>query len=63
MLLPTRYDNALAPTTRQAMPVTSCFQCAGSECTWSVYRGRLTFKAIAGRQSLLCDAGVWVRSG
>ena len=34
-----------------------------SECTWSVYRGRLTFKAIAGRPSQLCDAPVWVRSG
>ena len=34
-----------------------------SECTWSLYRGRLTFKAIAGRPSLLCDAAVWVRSG
>jgi hypothetical protein len=34
-----------------------------SECTWNVYRGRLTFKAIAGRPSLLCDAAVWVRSG
>jgi hypothetical protein len=34
-----------------------------SECTWSVYRGRLTFKSIAGRPSLLCDAVVWVRSG
>jgi hypothetical protein len=34
-----------------------------SECTWSVYRDRLTFKAIPGRPSLLCDAGVWTRAG
>ena len=33
-----------------------------SECTWSVYRDRLTFKAIPGRPSLLCDAGVWARA-
>ena len=33
-----------------------------SECTWSVYRDRLTFKAIPGRPSLLCDAGVWTRA-
>jgi hypothetical protein len=34
-----------------------------SECTWSVYRDRLTFHAIPGRPSLLCDAGVWTRAG
>jgi len=34
-----------------------------SECTWSVYRDRLTFKAIPGRPNLLCDAPVWVRAG
>jgi opacity protein-like surface antigen len=34
---------------------------AVSECTWSIYRGRLTFKRIAERPSLLCDAGVWSR--
>lgn len=34
-----------------------------SECTWSVYRDRLTFKAIPGRPSLLCDAPVWTRGG
>lgn len=36
---------------------------AVSECTWNVYRGRLTFKAIVLRPSLLCDAPVWVRAG
>src|SRR5262245_27943290 len=33
-----------------------------SQCTFSVYRDRLTFKPIPGRRSLLCDAGVWVRA-
>jgi hypothetical protein len=32
-----------------------------AEVTWSVYRDRLTFKAIRGRQALLLDAGIWTR--
>jgi hypothetical protein len=34
-----------------------------SECTWSIYRDRLTLEPIRGRPSLLCDAGVWTRAG
>jgi hypothetical protein len=34
-----------------------------SECTWSIFRKRLTFKPIPGRPSLLCNAGVWTRAG
>jgi hypothetical protein len=34
-----------------------------SECTWNIYRDRLTFKPIPGRPSLLCNAGVWGRAG
>jgi hypothetical protein len=33
-----------------------------SECTWSIYRERLTFKPISGRRSMLCNAGVWSRA-
>jgi hypothetical protein len=34
-----------------------------SNCTWSIFRKRLTFKPITGRPSLLCNAGVWTRAG
>jgi hypothetical protein len=32
-----------------------------AELRWSVYRDRLTFKAIRGRPALLLDAGIWTR--
>jgi hypothetical protein len=32
-----------------------------AEVKWSVYRDRLTFKAIRGRPSLMLDAGIWTR--
>jgi len=34
-----------------------------SDCTWSIFGKRLTFKPIPGRPSLLCNAGVWTRAG
>lgn len=34
-----------------------------SECTWSIYRDRLTNRRIPGRPSQLCDAAVWRRAG